>query len=317
MADYLKKKIKNIPELPGIYKMIDKDGRIIYIGKSISLKKRVMSYFTQGPKWGKIERMVELIEDIEHEVTDTHLEARLRECKLIKDLQPIFNSQYKNYKKYVYLKVEDYNIYNPLSISYEKEEKCFGPFRSQVFLRNIMDSLKNIYPIKKINNEYRFDYRIIPNEMEIEEFYENQKNLLEILSDEDKLTMFSNKLQDKMKESASLLKFERARYYKNLISSLNYIKKNLIDYKKMADRKIVLRLAIKDGYKLFYIQSARIILKEKYSNFDKKILDDFIKKGKSIRFAPEEMDERYYMDFRDILFSEIRSLDEEEIIIIS
>jgi excinuclease ABC subunit C len=56
--DNLKDKINNVPELPGIYKMLDSKGKIIYIGKSKSLKKRVKSYFISTPKWEKIKKLV-------------------------------------------------------------------------------------------------------------------------------------------------------------------------------------------------------------------------------------------------------------------
>lgn len=82
MSD-LKQKVNQIPALPGVYKMLDSSGQIIYVGKSKCLKKRVQSYFTKSPKQPKIERMIFLIDDIEYIVTDTHLEARLLECQLL------------------------------------------------------------------------------------------------------------------------------------------------------------------------------------------------------------------------------------------
>lgn len=62
ISDKVKNKLNNIPDLPGIYKMLDKSGRIIYIGKSVSLRSRTRSYFTGKHKWGKIEKMISLIE---------------------------------------------------------------------------------------------------------------------------------------------------------------------------------------------------------------------------------------------------------------
>lgn len=62
MSD-LKQKVNQIPALPGVYKMLDSSGQIIYVGKSKCLKKRVQSYFTKSPKQPKIERMIFLIDD--------------------------------------------------------------------------------------------------------------------------------------------------------------------------------------------------------------------------------------------------------------
>jgi len=181
ISDHLKYVLNNIPELPGIYKMLDSKGNIIYIGKSKCLKKRVKSYFINSPKWEKVTKLVSFIHDIDYIITDTHLEARLLECELIKLNQPVFNSQMKNDKRYVYLKVENYNSYSPLSVVRERENNTFGPFRSQSTLRNIIDSLRNIYPITKIKHTYTFDYHILPIIMDQNLFHENKKNLLVML----------------------------------------------------------------------------------------------------------------------------------------
>lgn len=308
------KNLKNIPELPGIYKMIDKNGQIIYIGKSISLKKRVMSYFRKGHKWGKIDKMVELIEDIEYETFDTHLEARLEECRLIKELQPIFNSQYKNDKKYLYLKVNNYNIYNSLSISYEREENCYGPFRSMSFARNLIDSLKNIYPIMKRNDKYDFKLNLIPKTMDKGTFNINRNSLIEILSNEVMLKIFLGELEDRMNKASRLLKFETASYYRNLMESLNYIKRSQFENRELYQRDIYLKIPIVDGYKLFYIKRGKILLKEKHSKLGDEIIEDFIRRSKSLEFNFEDFDKKGNMDFIDIIYSEIKSLAKDYLI---
>ena len=93
ISDKIKKKLDMLPMEPGIYKMIDAKGNVIYIGKSKMLNKRVKTYFANNPNWDKINRMVRLIDDIDFIVTDTHLEARILECSLIKELKPIFISR--------------------------------------------------------------------------------------------------------------------------------------------------------------------------------------------------------------------------------
>lgn len=318
MEKTLRDKLNNIPELPGIYKMIDSNGRIIYIGKSICLKKRVKSYFTGSSKLGKVERMVGLIKDVEYKVMDTHLEARLEECKLIKELKPIFNSQYKNHNKYVYLKVEDYNIHNSLSISYERIGNCHGPFKSMSFVMELIDSLKNLYPIVKIADKYDFDYNLIPKSMDKNTFNKNRNSLSEILSDREILNLFINRLEAKMTKASSLLKFETASYYKDLICNLNYVKKALFAYKEMFIKDIILKLDIEDGYKLFYISQGKIISKQICDKLEDKTIDGFINKSKKlINLNSNYIDEeKINMDFKEILYSEIKSLPQESIIIL-
>lgn len=243
------------------------------------------------------------------------LGARLAEYELIKKLQPMFNSQYKNHKKYIYLKVEDYNVHNSLSISYEKADKCYGPFKSMSFIMNSINSLKNIYPIVKTNDEYCFQFNLIPSKMDKEKFNLNRDNLIEIFSKYEMLILFINKLEEKMKESSLLLKFETASYYKNLIHSINYIRRNKFNYIEMVKREIILKLPIEGGYKLFYISNGSIVLKEKHTELEKEVIDYFIRKSKSITLTPNDLDEKYNIDFQEILYSEIKSLPEENVII--
>ena len=82
----LKHKIKYIPQLPGIYKMLDAQGNTIYIGQSKCLQKRVRTYFTPTHKRNKVDKLVSFIADLDYQVTDTHLEAKLLECRLIKEI---------------------------------------------------------------------------------------------------------------------------------------------------------------------------------------------------------------------------------------
>lgn len=194
----LKEKINAFPTKPGIYKMLDSENRIIYIGKSISLKNRVKSYFVKNHKWEKVEKMVSLIDDIEYIVTDTHLEAVLLECELIKKIKPIFNAQLKNHEKYVYLKIEDYNIHNSLSIVSNREENSHGPFRSKSTLMEFIGQLKNLYPIVKDSSGYRFSYELLPISMDRDGFEKNKESLEEILLEEDKMALFMGQLDKEM-----------------------------------------------------------------------------------------------------------------------
>ena len=74
----LKEKINSFPKTPGIYMMKDKDGNIIYVGKSKKLQERIRSYFVNSKSHSrKVQRMVKNIHDIEIETTDTELDALL------------------------------------------------------------------------------------------------------------------------------------------------------------------------------------------------------------------------------------------------
>lgn len=306
LSNKISKKLNTLPLQPGIYKFLDSDNRIIYIGKSICLRKRVKSYFVDNPKWDKVKKMVAFIDDLEFIVTDTHLEARLLECELIKSIKPIFNSQMKNDEKYAYIKIEEYNIYNPISVVYKREANSFGPFRRKFSLFTMTDSLKNIYPIIKNNDRYEFEYDIFPISMDRFTFEENKSNLLDIFSDDYSLELFINGVENKMKEAASLCKFETASMYRDIIFNLNYLKSGINGYKNLFSKNIVLKIQTQNGYKLFFVSKGKILLKKSYKNYSKNYINSFINKGMELsKTYSITSNEKISIDYRDILYSEI------------
>ena len=98
--------LKKLPNKPGVYIMHDKEDNIIYVGKAISLKKRVRQYFRKNNKTARIERIVSLIDHFEYIVTDNEAEALILECNLIKKNSPKFNVLLKDDKTYPYIKVD-------------------------------------------------------------------------------------------------------------------------------------------------------------------------------------------------------------------
>lgn len=318
VPEHLIEKINRIPTKPGIYKMLDSNNRIIYVGKSICLKNRVRSYFTENPKWSKVEKMVSFIDDIEYIVTDTHLEAILLECQLIKKIKPMFNTQLKNDEKYVYLKIEDYNIHNPLSIVNSREKNCFGPFRRKFSLVELINSFKNIYPIIKTNESYNLEYHLMPVSMDKDVFEENKKSLQEIFSNDKKMMLLIDKLEEKMKEAATKLQFATASTFRDMIYGLNYLKTGIYGYKAMFSKDILLKIPITNGYKLFFVSKGEILLKSTFSALTEDDIQDFINIGKDLKSsASKDLNEKSSIDYRDILYSEIKSLPEEMVIFFS
>jgi excinuclease ABC subunit C len=310
-----KDKLSQIPKQPGIYKMLDANGNIIYIGKSKCLRNRVQSYFVKNPKWEKVTRMVSMIKDIEYMVTDTHLEARLLECTLIKDIKPRFNAQMKNDGRYFYIKVENYNKHNALSITDERTDNCFGPFRSRYTISDFLGRLKNFYPIRKSNGRYEVDYHIIPLTMEQKVFYENREVLLELLQEEENIVLLTEALQVKLEEAAAAYRFEMASVYRDLIICFGMLKNGLNGYKTLVSRDILLKLPVGDGYKMFYVSGGNIINTSIIETITEKEKEVFLKESKAIykdiKILPDN--EKAQIDFRDILYSEISDLPLETV----
>ncbi len=153
----IKKLLKSIPAKPGVYKMKDKDDKIIYIGKAKVLKNRVASYFQVSKGQSiKTKKMVEKICDIDYIETNSEIEALVLETNLIKEIRPKYNILMKDDKSYVYIKVSTKEDYPRLSIVRKRErDGClyFGPRTSADACEKLINILRKIFPIRTCNLE--------------------------------------------------------------------------------------------------------------------------------------------------------------------
>ena len=122
----INEELKKLPAKPGVYIMHDKKDAIIYVGKAISLKNRVRSYFRESTKkTAKIQQMVDRINYFEYIVTDSELEALVLECNLIKEHRPKYNTMLKDDKAYPYIKVTIRDDFPRVLFAREmKKDKC-------------------------------------------------------------------------------------------------------------------------------------------------------------------------------------------------
>ena len=102
----IQEQLKLLPEEPGVYLMKNKNDKIIYVGKAVSLKNRVRQYFQSSKNHSsKVKSMVSNIASFEYIITDSELEALVLECNLIKEHRPKYNTMLKDDKTYPYIKV--------------------------------------------------------------------------------------------------------------------------------------------------------------------------------------------------------------------
>ena len=107
----LKEQVALLPLSPGVYQFVDRSGKIIYVGKAKSLRKRVSSYFVQSREHSaKVRVLVKQIVEIRHIVVDSETDALLLENSLIKTLQPRYNILLKDDKTYPWIVVHFYKM---------------------------------------------------------------------------------------------------------------------------------------------------------------------------------------------------------------
>ena len=149
----LKRIVAALPSSPGCYQYLDKEGKIIYVGKAKNLKNRVSSYFHKTVDRKKTEVLVSKIEDIKYIVVPTDEDALLLENNLIKKYKPRYNILLKDGKTYPSVCVT--NEYLPRVFKTRNIQKkggtYYGPFSHLGTLNNILELIKKMYSIRRCN----------------------------------------------------------------------------------------------------------------------------------------------------------------------
>ena len=231
----IKEQLKKLPEKPGVYLMKDKNGHIIYVGKSKSLKSRVSSYFRGfNSHTSKVQTMVVNIVEFEYIITDTEMEALILEANLIKKHLPRFNILLRDDKTYPYIKVT-LNERFPRVIKTRRllkdKAKYFGPYTDVDAVNKTIDTINRIYPIRKCsrnlekNNErpclnFHIGQCLGPCKGDVrhEDYMEVIDEILQFLNG--KYEMLIPKIEVKMRRAADALNFEKAVMYRTQLEAI-------------------------------------------------------------------------------------------------
>lgn len=142
--------LKKLPSNPGCYIYHDENDAVLYVGKALSLKNRVRSYFQKSARHGpRIERLVRKVRRIEWIVVDSELEALVLECTLIKEHRPPFNVRLRDDKSYPYIAITRETFPRVLFVRRPRPElgKCFGPYSSAWAVRETLGVLHQVFPL--------------------------------------------------------------------------------------------------------------------------------------------------------------------------
>lgn len=276
--DALREKLKSLPDSPGVYMMKDALSDILYIGKAVSLKNRVRQYFrTSNDHSQRITSMVEKIHDFEIILTDSELEAFFLEYNLIKKHKPKYNVLLKDDKSYSYIKVTIEDEYPRILFTRKIEKdsaKYFGPYLSSKDVRETLDLIRKIFPIRSCNKKFGNSSHSRPCLY----FHINQCQGLcrgDIDKDEYKLMVgqvcsflegrhedLLKELRSKMFGAAENLEFERAVVLRNRVEAVERIMKGQkIVTTEMVDEDIlaVARCNGESAAQILYIRSGALI----------------------------------------------------------
>ena len=308
--------LKKLPDLPGVYIMHDKSDAIIYIGKAVSLRKRVRQYFQPSHNEGiKKKQMVEHIERFEYIITDSELEALVLECNLIKEHTPKYNTMLRDDKTYPYIRVTVGEDFPRVLFSRQmKKDKSryFGPYTSAGAVKDTIDLINKIYGLRTCNRTLPRDigmeraclnYHIhqcdapCQGSISKEEYGKKIEGVLEFLNGNYAPVM--KMLEEKMNQASMELEFEKAIEYRELLGSVKQIaQKQKITHTDGEDKDIVALAAddVDAVVQVFFIRGGKLIGRDHFhvrvgtEETSKDILGTFIKQFYSgTPFIPREI----------------------------
>ncbi len=157
--DSLEYKVKTLPLSPGVYNFIDKDGKVIYVGKAKNLRNRVSSYFREKNQVGKTAILVKHIHDLLHIVVNTEQDALLLENKLIKKFQPRYNILLKDDKTYPWICIsnEDFPRIFFTRRKVDDGSLYYGPYTSLTAMKNVIDMFRRAFHLRTCKTNLTLD----------------------------------------------------------------------------------------------------------------------------------------------------------------
>ena len=252
--DNIEKILAHMTTLPGVYRMLGKEGELLYVGKAKNLKNRVSSYFVKTIQHPKTQALVARIYDIETLIVRSETEALLLEQNLIKLHRPPYNIMLRDDKSYVYIFISSDKPYPRIAAGRGKGKhqagKFFGPYPSAYNARDTLVTLEKLFNVRQCENSY-FAQRKRPclqyqikrcsapcvGLISPEDYQEDVKNSIRFLQGDTKA--LNQELIAKMETAAEALEFEKAVFYRDRMGLLRDVQAQQAIYKVKGEADIL------------------------------------------------------------------------------
>ena len=302
ISEHIQGILDTLPSKPGCYLMRNSEGAIIYVGKAISLKNRVRSYFHADSSHDqKTRHLVREITHIEWIVVGSELEALILEMNLIKKHRPKYNVRLKDDKRYPYIKIhwnEPFPRVTVTRLMQEDGARYFGPYTSAWAVYQTLDVLRHVFPFLTCDREITgqdkraciyFDIKlcIAPciGAVNQQQYCQMISDLQEFLNGHSEPII--NRVQQEMEKAAEEMRFEKAAALRNQLKAMHSIveRQKVVfsaDYKD-SDVIAMARAENEACVQIFYIRGGKLIGREYFmlegteDTADNEVMAEFIK----------------------------------------
>jgi excinuclease ABC subunit C len=305
--------LEQIPDAPGVYLMVGHDGEILYIGKAISLRNRVRSYFQEGtPHNVRTAAMVAKVAGVRTIIVTNEVEALILEANLIKRHQPPFNVRLRDDKRYPYLKVTNEHFPRVVFTRFVRNDgaRYFGPYTNAHGLRELIDLVRTVFPLRTCREpidgrrkrpclQYHIKRCLAPCVgYQTEEDYDRTIDEV-VLFLEGKQESLLTRLQREMTESAEHYNFEAAARIRDRIVQVRRVTEGQkVVWKSRLDMDLVAvaRARGQACMQVFLVRGGKLIGQEHfilegiYEQTDEVLIGEFLKQFYTARTAgaPDE-----------------------------
>ena len=257
----IKQQVKNAPDMAGVYQMINKSGKILYVGKAKDLKKRLQNYTRTSGHSIRITKMISEVDSVKIDVVQSELEALILEANLIKELAPKYNILLRDDKTFPYIKVTNHPYPRVLKFRGKRQKGkdiFLGPFADVGAVDTVIDILQKAFLLRNCSDNFLknrnrpcLQYQIkrcsapCVEKIKAPEYQEFTQQAIDVLHG--KSESVRTVLSKKMNDASEIMDYEKAAFFRDSLKALSEIQKHQIIDTSLVGEADIIALCVLHG----------------------------------------------------------------------